>query len=109
MENASTSLWRSLLITILPLFLGTLIFGMMLESYKNELSFRSDIMKEYYLPLVKKENECSNNAKKLSMNYLEMASNYELMALEYNSMKNGSGPRLTDEYKSYLTSLLKNH
>jgi len=38
-----------------------------------------------------------------------MASNYELMALEYNSMKNGSGPRLTDEYKSYLTSLLKNH
>lgn len=106
--SINDSIWKTLLTTIIPLCLGTLIFGMMLESYKNELNFRGDIMKDYYSPLVGKQRECFEIGDSLAKDYNSMAGNYVVMMNQYKLMLKGQSPRLTNEYKEYLVGLLKN-
>ncbi|MCW2107661.1 UNVERIFIED_ORG: hypothetical protein M2402_004862 [Rahnella aquatilis] len=98
---------KSLLLGLMPIVLGTLIFGVILESYKSDLNFRTDIMKEYYLPLINKERQCSSISKSLSNDYVQKIGIYNELINRYNANKNGLGPRLTEEYKSYLLALLK--
>lgn len=107
-SNRNESFGKSLVLSLLPVIVGTLIFGMFIESYKSDLNFRADIMKEYYMPLINKERECGNISNKLSYDFTQKVGLYTELSNRYNSIKDGSGPRLTDEYKSYLTSLLKN-
>ncbi|MBG6246574.1 hypothetical protein CS369_20965 [Candidatus Symbiopectobacterium sp. 'North America'] len=101
------SLWKSLVISLVPLIIGTLLFGMILESYKNELTFRSDIMKDYYNPLINKKRQCNNISRGLSANYYAMTANYTVMFNQYQTIVNGTGPRITEEYKIFLSGLLQ--
>lgn len=101
------SFFKTLFLGLIPLVLGTLIFGVILESYKSDLNFRADIMKDYYSPLINKERQCSSISKSLSNDYVQKISLYNELISRYNAHKDGSGPRLTEEYKSYLVALLK--
>lgn len=101
------SFFKSLFLGLIPLVIGTLIFGVILESYKSDLNFRSDIMKEYYSPLINKERQCSNISESLSNDYVQKVNIYSELISRYHANKDGSGPRLTEEYKSYLLALLK--
>lgn len=104
--SINESIWKTLITTIIPLCLGTLIFGMMIESYKNELNFRGDIMKDYYSPLVEKQRECIDIGESLSGDYNSMAGNYVVMLNQYKLFLSGQAPRLTEEFKNYLQNLL---
>ncbi|TPD89595.1 hypothetical protein FJP68_21140 [Pantoea vagans] len=101
------SFFKTLFLGLIPLVLGTLVFGIILESYKSDLNFRADIMKEYYSPLINKERQCSGISKSLSNDYVQKIGLYNELISRYNAFKDGSGPRLTEEYKSYLVALLK--
>lgn len=101
------SFFKSLLLGLIPIIMGTLIFGIILESYKSDLNFRGDIMKEYYSPLIIKERQCSDISKSLADDYIQKIGLYNELINRYEADKNGSGPRLTEEYKSYLVDLLK--
>jgi len=65
------SFFKSLLLGLIPIIMGALIFGIMLEYYKSDLNFRGDIMKEYYSPLIIKERQCSNISKSLADDYIQ--------------------------------------
>ncbi len=84
-----------------------MIFGVILESYKSDLNFRADIMKDYYSPLINKEIQCSSISNSLSNDYVHKISLYNELISRYNDHKDGKGPMLTEEYKSYLVALLK--
>ncbi|BEM75721.1 hypothetical protein SME36J_51440 (plasmid) [Serratia marcescens] len=101
------SFFKSLLLGLIPLVIGTLIFGVILESYKGDLNFRSDIMKEYYSPLIKKERQCGDISVSLSNDYIQKVNIYNELIDRYNANQDGSGPRLTEEYRTYLLALLK--
>lgn len=103
----SESFLKSLLLGVIPIVLGTLIFGVILESYKSDLNFRGDIMKDYYFPLITKERQCSNLSITLADDFTQKIGLYNELTKRYNAGKDGSGPRLTEEYKSYLVDLLK--
>lgn len=98
---------KSLILGLIPVIVGTFIFGVIIESYKSNLNFRSDIMKEYYLPLITKERQCSRISNTFSDDYNQKASLYHEIFNRYNATKDGSGPKLTEEYKSYLIDLVK--
>ena len=60
-ENKKESLWKDILIAVIPLFFGSLLFGDILESYKHEVSSRSEIMNDFYRPMRETQANCQKH------------------------------------------------
>lgn len=93
--------------TIAPLFFTYFIFAIAVESYKNDSAFRSDIMKDYYQPMISQEQKCENLNTDLYKNYSDTYASYNLMLNQYNGFREGNAVKLTEEYKVFLSGLLE--
>lgn len=106
MNKQTKMLFSNFGLNIVTLAIGTLFFGVLLESFKSDELLKADIVKDYYRPMIAKEATCASLNMSIVKNYNDIGSYYSLMRDQYLSFKDGTGPKLTDEYKNYLAGLL---
>lgn len=108
-QNTTTSIWRSLVLTIIPLFFGSLLFGGILESYKNDATARKEIMTDFYRPMRETQAECNKTHNNLFLKYGEVSGSYQLMLEEFNHLTTTDPAKMTKEYQILLESMLSTH
>lgn len=103
------SIWRGLIVAIVPLFFGSLLFAGILESYKNDASARKEIMNDFYRPMRETQSECQKTHNNLFLKYGEVAGSYQLMLDEFKHLTTTDPSKMTKEYQILLESVLSTH
>jgi hypothetical protein len=98
----------SLLVSTFTLFVGTVVFNGMLESFKDDMSSRKDIVTTYYRPLQTEQNECLTLHTKLMEQRGNVAGSYRMMSDEFNHLASGTA-RMTGDYQVWLETILTNN
>lgn len=81
---------QSLIISVVPLFFGSFLFVGIIESYKNDLSVRNNIIADAYRPMRETHALCHETQNKLVIQYSQVAGSYKIMMDEITqSQKNG--------------------
>ncbi|QPB79630.1 hypothetical protein EHE21_09650 [Proteus sp. GOKU] len=107
MKNETKSEFLKFFLNLIIIVIGTLIFGVLLEKFKNDESFRTTLIKDYYSPLKVKELECNYKSNEYSKAYFGIGNYYSELQSRYIANKKGTGPSLTIEYQKYLIDTLK--
>ena len=107
MKNETKSEFLKFFLNLIIIIIGTLIFGVLLEKFKNDESFRTTLIKDYYSPLKIKESECESKSNDYSKAYFGIGNYYSELQKRYVANKKGVGPSLTIEYQKYLIDTLK--
>lgn len=108
-QNTKESIWRGLIVTIVPLFFGSLLFAGILESYKNDASARKEIMNDFYRPMRETQSECQRIHNTLFLKYGEVSGSYQLMLDELKHLTTTNVSKITKEYQILLESVLSTH
>jgi hypothetical protein len=108
-ENKKESLWKDILIAVIPLFFGSLLFGGILESYKHEVSSRSEIMNDFYRPMRETQANCQKTHNNLFLKYGEVAGTFQFMLNEFKQLSMKDSSKMTKEYQIFLESILSTH
>lgn len=108
-EGGSDSLWKSLAISVVPLFFGSLLFTGIIESYKNDSSARKEIIENFYRPMRETQAECQKSDNDLAIKYGQMAGSFQLMLNEFDHLAKTDLNKMSREYQIVLESLLSSH
>jgi hypothetical protein len=108
-QSTKEPLWKSLMVAIVPLFFGILLFGGLLESYKNDASARKEIMNDFYRPMRETQSDCQKIHNNLFLKYGQVAGSYQLMIDEFKHLTITDPSKMTKEYQIFLESILSNH
>ncbi|GAB1576174.1 hypothetical protein [Bordetella petrii] len=108
-QSSREPLWRSLVISIVPLFFGSLLFAGILESYKNDASARKEIMNDFYRPMRETQSGCQKTHNNLFLGYAKLAGSYRLMLDEFKHLTTLDMSRMTRDYEILLESMLSTH
>lgn len=105
-QSTKESIWRGLVVAIVPLFFGSLLFAGILESYKNDASARKEIMNDFYRPMRETQSECQRTHNNLFLKYGEVAGSYQLMLAEFKHLTTTDLSKMTKDYQILLESVL---
>lgn len=106
-DEKSPSLMRDLLVAIIPLFFGVFLFAGLLESYKNDISSRKDLVMDLYRPMRDAQAECRTTHNHLFLKYFAQAGTYKLMLDEFDHMATAAPNTLTRDYEALPSSIIE--
>ncbi|QUP52494.1 hypothetical protein GO998_01355 [Ralstonia syzygii] len=103
------SLGRSLLLSLVPVIVGSFLIAGVAENFKTDTSLRKDVFEQVYRPMREAQMQCRKQQSQLEQSFAQLAGSYQLLLGEFDHMTSRPGGRLTEDYKVYATSLLKNN
>lgn len=107
MSNGSPSFFGQLLITIIPLFLGSFLFAGVLENYKKDQGVQAELIKDYYRPMRELQGSCIASHNELFLKYTELSGSYQLMLNEMQHIFSTPVFKLSQEYEAIPISIIK--
>jgi hypothetical protein len=98
---------KTIITAILPLFFGSLLFSGLIESYKNDMSTRKEILNDYYRPMRDVRNDCHNKHNDLFLQYGVVAGNLKFFANETKRISEMELDKITYEQTIFYVSIVK--
>lgn len=98
---------KTTITAILPLFFGSLLFSGLIESYKNDMSSRKEILNDYYRPMRDARNDCHNKHNELFLQYGLVAGSLKLFADETSRVSKMDFNKITHEQTIFYVSIVK--
>ncbi|MFB9122514.1 hypothetical protein E2553_38315 [Paraburkholderia dipogonis] len=105
--SPANSVMRELAVAILPIFFSSFLFAAMLETYKDNISSRKDLVIDFYRPMREAQTECRSEQNQQFLKHSDQASTFALMVQEFDHVASGDPQTLSPEYYVLPTSLLK--
>ncbi|AIR63968.1 hypothetical protein LH86_02415 [Cedecea neteri] len=97
---------KTMITAILPLFFGSLLFSGLIESYKNDMSSRKEILNDYYRPMRDARNDCHKKHNELFLQYGLVAGALKLFADETKRVSKMNFNRITYEQAIFYVSVV---
>ncbi|MFW6853613.1 hypothetical protein [Burkholderia gladioli] len=105
----SPSLMRELILAIVPLFFGGFLFAALLETYKDDMSSRKDLVLDFYRPMREAQTDCRAIEQQLMAAYGTQSGNYKLMLDEFDHIVSADPATLTPAYSVLSRSILESN
>jgi hypothetical protein len=109
MHPKPLSLMRELALAIVPLFFGVFLFAALLETYKDDMSSRKDLVLDFYRPMREAQTECRATEQRLMVAYGAQSGTYKLMLDEFDHMVSADSATLTRDYEVLPRSILESN
>jgi hypothetical protein len=106
-DENKPSFLRDLALAILPLFFSVFLFTGMLETYKNDVSARKDLVVDFYRPMRTVEADCSATQNQLFLKYFAQAGTYKLMVNEFDHLASANPSTISRDYGVLLQSIIE--
>lgn len=103
----SPSLVRELIVAIAPIFFSVYLFAGLLETYKDDMSSRKDLVLDFYRPMREAQAGCRATEQQLMVAYGAQAGTYKLMLGELDHMVSADPATLTRDYEILPRSLIE--
>lgn len=103
------SLMRELALAIVPLFFGVFLFAALLETYKDDMSSRKDLVLDFYRPMREAQTDCRATEQQLMVAYGTQSGTYKLMLGEFDHMVSADPATLTRDYDVLPRSILESN
>ncbi|VBD50512.1 Uncharacterised protein [Burkholderia pseudomallei] len=103
------SLMRELAVSIVPLFFGVFLFAALLETYKEDISSRKDLVLDFYRPMRDAQADCRATEQQLMLAYGEQSGIYKLMLGEFDHMASPDPATLTPDYAVVPRSIVESN
>lgn len=107
MSNGTASISSQLLISVIPIFLGSFLFVGILESYKKDQGIQKELIKDYYRPMMALQSSCSSSHNTFFLKHAELSGSYSLMYNELVHMSVTPDSKLGRDYDVVPMSILK--
>jgi len=98
---------KTMITAILPLFFGSLLFSGLIESYKNDMNSRREILNDYYRPMRDIRNDCHNKHNDLFLQYGSVAGSLKLFSDETSRFSEINFNKITHEQAIFYVSIVK--
>lgn len=98
---------RELVVAIVPIFLGVYLFAGLLETYKNDMSSRKDLVLDFYRPMREAQASCRATEQQLMVGYGEQAGAFKLMLDELDHMASADPATMTRDYEILPRSIIE--
>ena len=108
-RSKSPSLMREFALAIVPLFFGVYLFAGLLETYKDDMSSRKDLVLDFYRPMREAQADCRATEQQLMVAYGTQAGTYKLMLGEWDHMVSADPATLTRDYDVLPRSLIESN
>jgi hypothetical protein len=108
-QDTNTPIWKSLVIAIVPLFVGSLLFSGIPESFKIDAASRKEMLNDFYRPMRETQSDCQKKHNTLFLQYGQVVESYQLMLDELNQLAVTDNSKMTREYQVLLESILSTH
>jgi hypothetical protein len=106
-SNGTPLISRQLLISVIPIFLGSFLFAGILESYKKDQGIQKELIKDYYRPMRALQSSCSSSHNNLFLKHGELSGSYQLMFNEFVHMSVTTDSKLGRDYDAIPMSIFK--
>lgn len=103
------SLMRELAVAIVPLFFGIFLFAALLETYKDDMSSRKELVLDFYRPMREAQADCRATEQQLAVAYGTQSGIYKLMLGEFDHMMSADPATLTRDYDVLPRSILESN
>ncbi|WP_313548950.1 hypothetical protein [Pseudomonas sp.] len=100
---------KPLALSTIPLFLGSLIFVGVIESYKDESTLKLKILEEYFKPSREISSACLKTQNELYLQYPMYSSSLRLFSEEMTHLIDNPSLNSNAEYEIILKTLAENH
>lgn len=107
MSNGALSFSSQLLISVIPIFLGSFLFAGVLESYKKDEGIQKELIINYFKPMRELQESCSSAHNELFLKYGELSGSYQLMFNELVHMSVTPNSKLGRDYEAIPMSIFK--
>ena len=108
-HRKSPSLMRELTLAVVPLFFGVYLFAALLETYKDDMSARKDLVLDFYRPMREAQADCRATEQQLMLAYGTQAGTYRLMLSEFDHMASADPATLTRDYDVLPRSIIESN
>ncbi|SAK39490.1 hypothetical protein [Caballeronia ptereochthonis] len=108
-HRKSLSLMRELTLAVVPLFFGVYLFAALLETYKDDMSARKDLVLDFYRPMREAQADCRATEQQLMLAYGTQAGTYTLMLSEFDHMASADPATLTRDYDVLPRSIIESN
>jgi hypothetical protein len=105
----SPSLKRELALAIIPSFVSVFIFAGMLETYKNDMSYRKDLVIDFYRPMRGAQAECRTLQNQLFLKHFDQAGTFTLMENELDHIVSNDPNTLSPDYEALPRSIIESN
>jgi hypothetical protein len=106
LQSKEPSLMRQLVVAIVPLFFGVFLFAALLETYKDDMSSRKDLVLDFYRPMRDAQADCRAAQWQLMRAYGDQSGGYQLLLNEFDHMVSVDPATLTSDYEILPRSIL---
>ena len=103
------SLRHELIVAIAPVFLGGFLFTALIETYKDDMTSRKDLVLDFYRPMRDQQAECRATEQQLASAYQTEAGTYRLMLNELDHMVAADPATRARGYEVLPQSLLESN
>ncbi|TAN57268.1 MAG: hypothetical protein EPN26_02705 [Rhodospirillales bacterium] len=104
-KNEWANLWRNLILSVVPLFFGSLLFSGLIELYKDDISSKRLILTDQFRPMREIAVNCHNLHNRLSNEYINLSGSFALSFNELNRVVN-RGNSLGPDYAKIADAVL---
>lgn len=100
---------KPLALSTIPLFLGSLVFAGVIESYKDESTLKIKILEEYFKPTREITSTCLKSQSELYLQYPIHSSSLRLFSEEMTHLIDNPSLNSNPDYELVLKSLAETH